>query len=200
MAKICTTYRVPPSPDIDVLVRILVRQPKGTEADRSSRQPLRLKMDGAQNIPANTIRTRPGIFAALPARYDTAVDVLLRVVISGDMYDDPVAGVAVVFGIAPAKQTHTSRCVRQAAKDAATISVGDDRLPVASHRMPRISAVERIGIDFFDGYFQLFSFRVKFLDHRFQYLPGPIFVPQIQNRGVTQISGAQYKVVTATFK
>lgn len=39
VAKIFTTYRVTLSPDIDELVRILVRQPKGTEADRSSRPP-----------------------------------------------------------------------------------------------------------------------------------------------------------------
>ena len=103
-------------------------------------------MDEAQNTPANTLRTYPGIFAISPTRYDTAVDVFLRVVIPGDMYDDPVAGVAVVFGIAAAKQAHTSRCVRQAAKDAAAISVGDDRLPVTSHRMPRIGAVERLGM------------------------------------------------------
>lgn len=138
-------------------------------------------MDGGKNIPANTLRTYPGIFAVSPTRYDTAVDVLFRVVIPGDMHDDPVSGIAVIFGIAATKQTHTSRCVRQTAKDAAAISVGDDCLPVAAHRMPRIGAIERIGIDFFDGYFQLFNFRIKFLDHRFQYLSGPVFVPQIQN-------------------
>lgn len=103
MAKICTTYRVATLPDIDGFIKILIWQPKGTEADRLSRPPLRLKIDRGQNIPANTIRTRPGIFAVLPARYNTSVDVLVRVVISRDMYDDSVAGVAVVFGIAAAK-------------------------------------------------------------------------------------------------
>ena len=66
--KICTTYRVIPSPDIDELVRILVRQAKGTAADRSSRPFPRLKMDGGKNIPANTLRTYPGIFAVSPTR------------------------------------------------------------------------------------------------------------------------------------
>ena len=50
-------------------------------------------MDGGKNIPANTLRTYPGIFAVSPTRYDTAVDVLFRVVIPGDMHDDPVKAV-----------------------------------------------------------------------------------------------------------